>query len=86
MWVPAQDGMDHASLNPDAPPVNDAYFAISLQSRLMDIFLHQDCDIPRLKRMQIDRILDRQFHRFHRQSSIIHCKSLLILALFQAHF
>jgi hypothetical protein len=72
MWMPAQHGMDDAALNPNAPSVNDADFMISLQSRLVEIFFHQDCHIPRLERMQVDRILNKQLHGFHSDPSVIY--------------
>jgi hypothetical protein len=37
MRIPSQYGMNHAALNPQASSMNDADFAIALQSRLIEI-------------------------------------------------
>jgi tRNA-2-methylthio-N6-dimethylallyladenosine synthase len=52
---------DDFPLHADAPAVNDANLAKAFRHRLIEIFLHDYRNLARLKRMQVDEILDRHF-------------------------
>jgi hypothetical protein len=63
--------MDGAALHTDAAAVNDADLSVSFLYSLKKIFLDQIRDLSGLERVQIDAILNGQFHRF-RHSRLQH--------------
>jgi hypothetical protein len=85
--VPFKNGMDNAPLHANSTAVNNAHFAISLQNRLVQVFLNQVRNFTRLKRMEIDGILNWQLHRFRHFSSLSDFEEIaLILHLKPVHF
>jgi tRNA-2-methylthio-N6-dimethylallyladenosine synthase len=48
-------------LHADAPAMDDSNFAKAFNDRLIEILLHHQRNLARLKRMQVDGILDRHF-------------------------
>jgi hypothetical protein len=66
-----QEGMDNASLYPDASAVNDPDFVISLQYSLVKVLFNQAGYILGLKTVQIDTVLNRKFNWLgHSRSSL----------------
>jgi hypothetical protein len=59
-----QQGMDNPALHANAPSMYDPDFTVSFQQRLMQIFFDKIGDLGRLKGMQVNRILNGQFHGF----------------------
>jgi len=59
--VPTQNSLDDLALYANAPAMDDPHFAKALRHRLIEILLHNRRDLSRLKRMQVDGILDRHF-------------------------
>src|SRR6185369_16274797 len=57
----AQDLLDDLPLNAYASAVDDADFAKTAFDCLKEVFLHHNRDFLRLKRMQVNGILDRHF-------------------------
>lgn len=49
------------ALHADPSTVDDPHLAKALRYCLIEIFLHDDLDLFRLKRVEVDGILDRQF-------------------------
>ena len=54
-----QERVDDLALHPDAAAMDDANLAKTFLHRLIQIFLHDDMNLLRLERMQVDGILDR---------------------------
>lgn len=59
-----QQGMDDPALYANAASMYDPNFTVSFQQRLMQIFSDKIGDFGRLKGMQVNRILNGQFHGF----------------------
>ncbi len=59
--MPGQNSPDDLPLHANAPAMDDPHFAKALRHRLIEILLHNHRDLSRLKRMQVDGILDRHF-------------------------
>jgi tRNA-2-methylthio-N6-dimethylallyladenosine synthase len=56
-----QNPPDDLPLYSNAPAMDDPHFAKAFQHRLVEILLHNLRDLPRLKGMQVNGILDRHF-------------------------
>src|SRR5215468_7154724 len=61
-----QQGLDDLSLNADPPAVDDSNLAESPLNCLVQVFLDDNPDFPRLERVEIDRVLNRDL--VHRSS------------------
>lgn len=59
--VLGEDGSHDFALHTDAAAVNDTDLAKPALGGLVQIFLHDDMDLCRLKRMQVDGVFDRNF-------------------------
>lgn len=85
--VPFKNGMNNTPLHANSTAVNNAHLAISLQNSLIQVFLHQARNFTRLKRMEIDGILNWQLYRFRHFSSLSDFEEIaLILRLEPVHF
>jgi len=62
--------MNDAALHSDAAAMNDANLPVSFFYGLIQVFFHQIGYIPRLERMQIDAVLNGQFHWFRHSRSL----------------
>ncbi len=65
-----QNGVHDAALHSHAPAMNDADFLKTLLFSLEQILFHEIRNLSWLKRMQVDRILDRQLHRLGHSASL----------------
>jgi len=53
-----EQGVDNLSLHSDAAAVNKANFPKTFLHRLIQVFLHNDMNLPWLERVKVDGILD----------------------------
>ena len=54
-----QNGLDNLSLNPDPAAMDDPNLPKSPFHSLIEVFLDDNPDFPRLKRVKIDGVLNR---------------------------
>jgi len=59
--MPGEYGTDNLSLHADPPAVNNSNLAKPTLYGLIQVFLDNDSDFSRLKGMEINRVLDRDF-------------------------